>query len=299
MITENVSTLKINKLTQEQYDRELKAGNIDETAFYLTPDTDTVDQTFDPESENAQSGKAIAEALTGYAANKDERFAVFTVFQVHKETYTNRQYCKFDSIKYSCGYGANTYIYDDGEEIKIPKIGDMLICTQNGYIYKVTDISEENWVIFVSCIVGATGSLIFDPESYDTPSGKAIASELEKYALKEDIPVVERFTEGTSGIWTYRKWDNGTYECWCNYKDTNFNGEQHIVGELHSGHGTLNFPITFVQLPTVTYSVTATTGYDFSGKTFVDYGYFNYYVGSTVEQTSSCDIRAFVIGKWK
>lgn len=38
MITENLSTLKINKLTQEQFDRELAAGNIDENAIYLTPD---------------------------------------------------------------------------------------------------------------------------------------------------------------------------------------------------------------------------------------------------------------------
>lgn len=38
MKTENVSTLKIHKLTQEQYDRELATGNIDETALYLTPD---------------------------------------------------------------------------------------------------------------------------------------------------------------------------------------------------------------------------------------------------------------------
>lgn len=36
MFIETLSTLKINKLTQEQYDRELAAGNIDETALYLT-----------------------------------------------------------------------------------------------------------------------------------------------------------------------------------------------------------------------------------------------------------------------
>lgn len=40
MITENLSTLKIHKLTQAQYDRELAKGNIDETALYLTPDED-------------------------------------------------------------------------------------------------------------------------------------------------------------------------------------------------------------------------------------------------------------------
>ena len=38
MITENLQTLKIIKLTQEQYDRESAAGNLDENALYLTPD---------------------------------------------------------------------------------------------------------------------------------------------------------------------------------------------------------------------------------------------------------------------
>ena len=38
MIEKNLSTLKIHKLTQEQYDRELAAGRLDENALYLTPD---------------------------------------------------------------------------------------------------------------------------------------------------------------------------------------------------------------------------------------------------------------------
>ena len=37
MITENISNLQIHRLTQEQYNRELKAGNIDANALYLTP----------------------------------------------------------------------------------------------------------------------------------------------------------------------------------------------------------------------------------------------------------------------
>ena len=41
MIIENLLTLKINKLTQEQYDRELKAGRLDPNAIYLTPDDST------------------------------------------------------------------------------------------------------------------------------------------------------------------------------------------------------------------------------------------------------------------
>lgn len=41
MITENLQTLKIVKLSQEQYDRESAAGNLDENALYLTPDEET------------------------------------------------------------------------------------------------------------------------------------------------------------------------------------------------------------------------------------------------------------------
>ena len=39
MITKNLSTLKINKLSQKQYDRESVAGNLNENEIYLTPDT--------------------------------------------------------------------------------------------------------------------------------------------------------------------------------------------------------------------------------------------------------------------
>jgi hypothetical protein len=38
LITENLSTLKIHKLTQAQYERELEAGNVDANALYLTTD---------------------------------------------------------------------------------------------------------------------------------------------------------------------------------------------------------------------------------------------------------------------
>jgi microcystin-dependent protein len=38
LITENLSTLKIHQLTQEQYEREKEAGRIDSTALYLTPE---------------------------------------------------------------------------------------------------------------------------------------------------------------------------------------------------------------------------------------------------------------------
>ena len=41
MITQNLSTLKIHKMSKAQYDRELAAGRIDENAIYLVPDDDS------------------------------------------------------------------------------------------------------------------------------------------------------------------------------------------------------------------------------------------------------------------
>lgn len=38
MKTENLSTLKIYKLTKEQYESRVASGDIDEHAIYLTPD---------------------------------------------------------------------------------------------------------------------------------------------------------------------------------------------------------------------------------------------------------------------
>lgn len=65
MITENLSTLKIHKLTQEQYDRELAAGNIDENAIYLTPDKDvSLDGYATEEYVNEQISSNIAELAT-------------------------------------------------------------------------------------------------------------------------------------------------------------------------------------------------------------------------------------------
>lgn len=42
MKAENVSTLKINKLTKTQYDREYENGNVEENALYLIPETEKV-----------------------------------------------------------------------------------------------------------------------------------------------------------------------------------------------------------------------------------------------------------------
>ena len=40
MITKNLSTLQIHKLSKNQYDREYQAGNLSTDILYLTPEED-------------------------------------------------------------------------------------------------------------------------------------------------------------------------------------------------------------------------------------------------------------------
>ena len=82
MITENLSTLKIHKLTQAQYDRELANGNIDENALYLTPDeevdlseyvtTEDVSSTYETKADavtKLTEAKTYADTAATTAAN--------------------------------------------------------------------------------------------------------------------------------------------------------------------------------------------------------------------------------------
>lgn len=55
MKTENISTLKINKLTQTQYDREIENGNVEENALYLIPEVEKVGELFNLKTNNKSS----------------------------------------------------------------------------------------------------------------------------------------------------------------------------------------------------------------------------------------------------
>lgn len=70
MITDNLSTLKINVLSQPQYDRELAAGNIDASAMYLTPDEEIVIDTYMSDvSENPVQNKVIKAYIDSLIGN--------------------------------------------------------------------------------------------------------------------------------------------------------------------------------------------------------------------------------------
>ena len=78
MIIENLSTLKIHKLTQEQYDREREAGNLDANALYLTPD----EETEQIQSDWSQTDDTKAD----YIKNKPENIMTYNEVDTLPET---------------------------------------------------------------------------------------------------------------------------------------------------------------------------------------------------------------------
>lgn len=105
--------------------------------------------------------------------------------------------------------------------------------------------------------------------------------------------------QGTSGGWTYRKWANGTAECWFyGYNSLTYGNE---ANGLYGGYGTVTFPFAFYAIPVVVYSCFLTNGYDWSGKAMASTSSFNFYgiSQSSLASTTSATIYAYAIGRWK
>lgn len=111
---------------------------------------------------------------------------------------------------------------------------------------------------------------------------------------------LEHFISGTSGIWTYRKWSDGTAECWGITTATRANGQcARLINEA--------FPFTFITEPVgigilaeffsnsaggltanvkIVANTTACAGWVHSS-------------GSIFDSYPSVGVRCYVIGRWK
>lgn len=63
MITTRLSTLKINTLTENQYNRELEAGSVEENVFYLTPEEEKASKVHEHTGSDIVSGTIDSDRL--------------------------------------------------------------------------------------------------------------------------------------------------------------------------------------------------------------------------------------------
>jgi hypothetical protein len=119
-------------------------------------------------------------------------------------------------------------------------------------------------------------------------------------ALKVDYLI----EQGTSGNWTYRKWNSGIAECWLPGWNPGSYTCGTARGSLYSGGNlSLTFPLTFTSYPAVTSSVSLGTD------AYVVWLQFNGLGTSTaqcrivssgsVAANSNYLISVYAIGRWK
>ena len=109
--------------------------------------------------------------------------------------------------------------------------------------------------------------------------------------------------QGTSGSWTYRKWNSSIAECWCAVADTVTYEGAAFGGYLYYT-GSYSYPLNFISAPTVSYNATFTGGYNAiigDGGTNGTSGFGRVKILSNIGdlQGSSVLVRIHAIGRWK
>lgn len=79
---------------------------------------------------------------------------------------------------------------------------------------------------------------------------KAISTKIQ--ALDTALSVDYIVEQGTSGMWTYRKWNSGIAECWGQVTASVYYGTSgFLTGGYYSGELTTEYPFTFADTPAV------------------------------------------------
>jgi hypothetical protein len=118
--------------------------------------------------------------------------------------------------------------------------------------------------------------------------------------------------QGTSGIWTYRKWSDGTAECWGKITNTSFDitkawGSMYISYAGTSGEFYANFPTNlFIEAPVETATaISSGSMFPFmagiSGGTTTKDHTAHYLMGrgTSMASVGSATLCIYAVGKWK
>lgn len=135
------------------------------------------------------------------------------------------------------------------------------------------------------------------PLNADTLDGKN-PSAFMQYADATDY-IVE---QGTSGSWTYRKWNSGIAECWGTHKNIVVQGTATYGSIIYAGYGSVYLPSIFTEVTNVNQSCFVTTGYDWCGKVMVSgVSSLTLYPmsGSAISTGSKFTAYIHVHGRWK
>lgn len=174
-----------------------------------------------------------------------------------------------------------------------------------GHILKVRD-EDGNWVDIPS-IVGPQGEPGV-PGEVTTAQLEAHTGDSEVHVSAEEKDVwngkqdalTDYVTEqGTSGVWTYRKWAGGAAECWCRYSTT-VDLTNQMAGVYYCNTQGLAYPFVFSARPNVWVGGGATSTVNWAREFASDQNVAGFVVIANEQQTGiSVDLCIYAKGNWK
>lgn len=116
-----------------------------------------------------------------------------------------------------------------------------------------------------------------------------------KALLHKILSTPLQIDSGTDDIWTYRKWSDGTAECWAYMDGTT----QTLYGAV-AGYVTFTFPFTFTAVP-VAFTSVWVNGDAYCYPCWLDVSTTSAsgYLRSTASAGQSFRVRIYVNGRWK
>lgn len=124
----------------------------------------------------------------------------------------------------------------------------------------------------------------------------------ENWKKIDDAFVDHVVEQGTSGTWTYRKWNSGLAECWCNIEYSGikindaFTAERIMCNKM--------FPFVFTELPNITYGLGNGAGWHhlipyvlFTNEKFESFDIVSMTNPGTVSLSGTVSV--YVKGRWK
>lgn len=144
-------------------------------------------------------------------------------------------------------------------------VGQLYINTTNGDIFKCTAISAPTYTW--------------------------------KPITNQSVVVDYVVEEGTSGIWSYKKWNSGIAECWGQWSGSLTHYSTTLGGYLFAN--TMNLPFTFSEAPTYTYVGKVGSGAGIPSSLFSSTTQVQFVLLSSLSGSQSVTANLIVNGRWK
>ena len=194
-----------------------------------------------------------------------------------------------------------------GSGIDVALVGDLYLNTQTGDTYRCTTAGSPSTALWAY-----TGS-IRGPQGETPPldstlsvAGQAAEAKAVGEALSGKAPAGSSdgghdtvVAQGTSGIWTYRKWASGIAECWATQTETLSNS---FTTDNKYGYvfPSLSFPFSFTASPVMAFSGKVGTAAAFLGYSNVaSTAILSCQILTLLSGSQTCEARYYVVGRWK